>query len=341
MKSEGGGGSEEEEKAWWNGWVLRRYTPLWIAAIAMVVAFRLYETFSGLGYTLFSVAVAAPAILFPLLFPPVKFRHLPLSRRYSIQTNLWVGILSYIGNHFHTHYFYQVKSFSFLLCLPSVFDFLAPLSFHLMSLNFFIHFLPSFKVLGCRYTVPTDGLWSINDVPLCMYFLTHAYFMTYHVAVDSFLRWVKKKVQGGSGLGKRGERKQPRVGEGESLAWAFGRVLLTCALAYITALMETLTISAFPHYTYPSLTHMLTVGSAFYMLFLSVSFSMFPRVGGEGGKGGVWQVCVEALATAMMIFILYDLWRMAIPSLPPPDIDERLRADCSGCRYHVPYAQAR
>ena len=55
------------------------------------------------------------------------------------QANVWIAVISYVGNYFWTHYFYNL--------------------------------------LGASYTFKA---WRINNVPIALFFCTHAYFCFYH-----------------------------------------------------------------------------------------------------------------------------------------------------------------
>ena len=54
------------------------------------------------------VATALPCVLLPWLLEPRSEAAKPLARRFWIKANLWIAILSFIGNYLWTHYFYQV-----------------------------------------------------------------------------------------------------------------------------------------------------------------------------------------------------------------------------------------
>ena len=94
-----------------------------------------------------------------------------------------------------------------------------------------------YNVLQARYTVPT-GPFVLNGVPLVMYLMTHAYFCSYYTL--SF--WLMRRL-------------------GYGALSVPGKGALVVAMSYTTALLETWSISAFPHYTYPDFSKMLTIGS--------------------------------------------------------------------------------
>ena len=121
--------------------------------LAVIVKTRWYEAFGPHDYVGVGVAFVLPLLLLPLLLMPNKEKALPLHRRYIVKANVYIAILSYIGNHFYTHYFYNV--------------------------------------LGVRYTGPLAEGVHINRVPLSMFLLTHVYFLTYHILIGPFLRVVR------------------------------------------------------------------------------------------------------------------------------------------------------
>ena len=46
------------------------YSPVWMGAVACVVALGLFHHFSALGYVVFGAALALPCIAAPLFLPP-------------------------------------------------------------------------------------------------------------------------------------------------------------------------------------------------------------------------------------------------------------------------------
>ena len=133
------------------------YTPVWILCMIAIVWTRWYETFGPHEYIGVGVAMVIPILLLPLLF---KEESVPFCSRYIVKANVYIAILSYIGNHFYTHYFYNV--------------------------------------LGMRYTGPLAEGIHINSVPLSMFLMTHVYFMSYHVSVSLILRVVRGATTGGN-----------------------------------------------------------------------------------------------------------------------------------------------
>lgn len=157
---------------------------------------------------------------------------------------------------------------------------------------FFTHYF--YSLLGVRYSVPVDG-WELNGVPICMYLLAHPYFVSYHVLASIALR-------------------RARASYGP-----MGELAAVPALSYFTAVLETWSIEAFPHYNYPDRDAMLKLGSLFYALFFVVSYPMYARIDGAATammpttpRWGLWRTVCHGLATSMLIFIGMDLWRLAV-----------------------------
>lgn len=128
------------------------FTPIWIIIMFFIVKFNLYESFSANDYLSFSVCLMLPQWCLPFFMATAEEKKIPLLERYSTKANIWIGIVSYLGNHFFTHYFYTI--------------------------------------LGVRYTGPLAEGVQINHVPLSMYFMTHVYFMSYHTMGTALLRIV-------------------------------------------------------------------------------------------------------------------------------------------------------
>lgn len=131
------------------------YSTIWISFLAIVVFFKWYEFFTPSDYLMVGLGLALPYVVGPLVLARGEERRLPLTQRYIMKANLFVAILSYIGNHFYTHYF--------------------------------------FNVLGVRYTGPlAQGMgFEINKVPISMFLMTHVYFMSYHILITPLIRTLK------------------------------------------------------------------------------------------------------------------------------------------------------
>ena len=241
-----------------------KYSAVWILSVGVVIASRAYEWWGRWGYIVYCGACAAPYVVTPLL-RPLKGDRTPAGAS-SIAT--W----------------YILKANAWI----AVFSFIGN--------YWYTHYF--YGVLKANYTFDAHRL---NDVPISMYLMTHAYFMFYHALTNCALRFVKNKY------------------EDDAARWVF-----TCALvavmAYTTAFMESLTICGFPYYTFADRDKAYTLGSAFYGIYFLVSFPMFLRVdedvvgGGKrgGGKGRTthWTTFWEAMGSGMAVLCLLDFVRV-------------------------------
>jgi len=158
-----------------------------------------------------------------------------------------------------------------------------------------------YSVLKATYSMPSTRL---NNVPIAMFFATMFYFSSYHVFSNSMLRKIKTSFEPGM---KR-------------------RILYLSTvfvLSYLTAFMETLTISSFPYYSFEDRNMAYTVGSAFYGIYFLVSFPAFLEFDrdvdmdiGAADAGAVrkkvtcWETIVESCGYGMMIMCLLDFVRL-------------------------------
>jgi cycloeucalenol cycloisomerase len=157
-----------------------------------------------------------------------------------------------------------------------------------------------YSVLHAKYTMPAHRL---NNVPLALYFATHFYFSTYHVFSNLLLRKVVTTYESG-------------------IARKCLYIAVVGTFAYFTAFMETLTISAYPHYSFEDRNMAYTVGSAFYGIYFIVSFPAFfvfdrdididnnDEKSKEKKTTTAWDTIVSSCGYGMVIMILLDAVRL-------------------------------
>ncbi|XP_002992397.2 cycloeucalenol cycloisomerase [Selaginella moellendorffii] len=159
---------------------------------------------------------------------------------------------------------------------------------------FWTHYF--YTVLGATYTFPS---WRLNHVPLVTFFLTHAYFLFYHMVSDFTLRRLRHALKGSNRV----------FSWGCQALWIFG-------LSYLTAFMEAVTISNFPYYDMVDRDAFYRIGSLFYAIYFFVSFPMFIRL--DENPRSRWtlsQTAIDSLAAAMIVTILLDLWRIGLGAI--------------------------
>lgn len=240
------------------------YSPIWIVFVAIVMLTGMYRGWSDPGYMLFGLGVAAPLFLVPYLNPSPEDANRPVWDTTWFRFNLWIAILVFFGSYVGTHYF--------------------------------------FDIVGMRYGFPTG--WNLQaelvgrsegSVPLFLYPLTQAYFVTYHVVMTVILRWLSTRFS----LGR------------------VARALVIAALAYVVAFAETffMAIPALADvFEYADRGRMLAWGSMFYGTYFIVSLPVFARID-EERPWSLWWVIGSALAVSMAVFFLLDFWAKCLGPL--------------------------
>ena len=165
----------------------------------------------GLGASL-------PCVILPWLLEHKADRSKPWSQKYWVKANIWIAIFSFIGNYFWTHYFYTVLGAEYTFPSWRLNEVL------LQSVTFFC---------SAPTQYPSEAPCMVLQVPITLYFMTHAYFCFYHALSNVVLRRTAHAVQ-----------QSPRICQWLTLA------TVVFVLAYITALMETVTIAHFPYYRF-------------------------------------------------------------------------------------------
>jgi cycloeucalenol cycloisomerase len=255
--------SEQPSKAAAERFVLL-YSPIWMALVGAVMLGGLYRGWSDPAYMVFGLAAGAPLIAVPWLWPAAADRELRFWQTSWFRMNLWVAILVGFGSYFGTEYF--------------------------------------FDVLGMRYEFPTR--WNLDaalvgsgrdQVPLFLYPLTQAYFMTYHVGMTVLYRRLRARF---------------------ALGWP-ARAALLFVLAYVVAFAETffMAIPALQDvFSYPDRGRMLLIGSLFYASYFVISLPVFAEID-EDRPWTLGRTIGSALAVSMGVLILLDGWTLVFGRL--------------------------
>ena len=157
-----------------------------------------------------------------------------------------------------------------------------------------------YSVLKAQYTFPS---WDFNGVPIAMFFATHFYFTFYHALSNMVIRKVLTSYE-------------------YTHSRTMFLISVVVLMSYITAYMETLTISGFTCYTFQDRSMVYALGSAFYGIYFIVSFPMFYRL---DSKTSLFQCAMESLATGMMVLLLLDFVRVFVVG---EDLTIRLLRPC-------------
>jgi cycloeucalenol cycloisomerase len=253
--------SERPDKAWGERWFLVT-TPIWIAAVAVVLLTGWLRAWTDAGYLAFSCFAAAPAAIGPLA--TARGRDFAGGVPYWVKLNLYAGILVFFGTYVGTHYF--------------------------------------FDLMGMRYAFPSRWTFealhvgeSGERVPSFMYPLTQAYFVTYFTVLVVAYRKVTTAF---------------RLG-------ALARAAVVLVLAYSIAFAETFFMATdllSDLFWYEKKDKMLALGSFGYAAYFVVGLPLARGID-EPERTPVAEVVVRALAAAMAIFFLLELWARAIGRL--------------------------
>ncbi|QDZ22132.1 cycloeucalenol cycloisomerase [Chloropicon primus] len=153
-----------------------------------------------------------------------------------------------------------------------------------------------YRVLKARYTFEA---FRLNDVPLCLYLMTHAYFMFYHALSNFVIRWIRDTYAAN--------------GFRHFFEWS-----VIASMSYTTAFGEALTICAFPYYSFEDRNQAYVLGSAFYGIYFLVSYPMFFQVDENAKKAiksshySIQDTIVSALAASMAVLCLLDFVRLSM-----------------------------
>ena len=263
--------SADPGQAWAERFFLL-YSPVWIALVAWALLSGAVLTWDDPAYLGFGVLVGAPPVVVPALLHRrvPALRATPWHQSYWFKFNLWIFLFVFVGTYFLTHYF--------------------------------------FDVLGMRYAFPTHysgGAALVGrtraEIPLFMYPLTQAYFVTYHVALLVALR----RVRGLLGVPERA----PSNMSNKTLSWArrLAVAVVMVALAYAVAFAETFFMASdaiAAYFSYADKPRMLTYGSLFYACYFLVSLPLLARLGARTSPG---QAALSSLAAGMLVFFILDL----------------------------------
>lgn len=249
--------SPNPDKSWVEKFFLA-YSPVWMLIMLVAMVMDWDQSFSDAGLLVLSLVVALPIFIVPMLMAG-KFSHKPWHQSYWFKANVYLASFSFFGNYFGSEYF--------------------------------------FDVLGMVYNFPsaTTSLDAAlvgsgeQPVPLIMYFLTHAYFMTYHATANIALRRLKNlNLPGGIAL--------------------FG--LFVFVIGYAWAWMETRAMAnplMAGNFYYEKMDIMLAYGSSIYALYFLASFPIYYFIDEYKDKRwSIWQVVAASLSASMLTFYLLD-----------------------------------
>lgn len=232
-------------------------SPLWILPVAWVMLTDRLATWTDTDLVLFCTLVALPSFLVPALALPRSTQKWP----YWLKLHMWVGVVVFFGSYLGTHYF--------------------------------------FEFMGMRYTFGRVD-WTFDSalgrsgqhVPIFLYPLTQAYFMTYFVILMMAERIL---------LGLLPQCVSRSI---------IGRASIILVLSYALAFLETLAMAVdimAPYFAYRDRHRMLMLGSWAYASYFVVGLPMVRRID-KDGEWGLDRVVLEAAGSCMGVFVLLEAW---------------------------------
>ena len=266
----------------WTEKFLVYYSIIWITIFAIVIVTTAWIYFGPWEYLYLGLLISVPCFVAPYFLEPQSI--------YSDYTSIPV---------WYQRYWFKANVWIFI--------------FGFIGNYFWTHYF--YSMLRAIYTLTAHR---INNVPICMFLYTHAYFCTYHVITTILLRrwWTSLAYY-----------KCP--------TWLrpLGSSMLIFVMSYVTAFMEAFTIQNFPYYAIEDREFMYTVGCIIYGLYFIVSFPMFYRldepideittstIKKDNNKLSIiiksipnnftlQQTIFDSLAAGMLVTILLELWRL-------------------------------
>lgn len=232
-------------------------TPLWIVPVAWVMLTDRLAIWEDAQLLVFCTLVAAPSVFVPAMALPRSTQQWP----YWLKLNVWVAIVVFFGTYFGTHYF---------------FDF--------MKMRYTFG--------GVKWTFDSPLGRSGQHVPIFMYPLTHAYFMTYYVvlmmaeriSLDLLPHHLSKSV--------------------------ITRAVITLVLSYALAFLETFAMAVdimAPYFAYRDRHRMLMLGSWGYASYFVVGLPMVRCIDADG-EWSMGRVVLQAAGSCMGILVLLEVW---------------------------------
>lgn len=249
--------SENPSKAWGEKFFLI-YSPIWMAVIVLLIGFGITDRVGEWGFLAVGLAVAAPLVVVPAVIRDEASLGRSWYQTYWFKANLYIAIFSFAANYFGSEYFFDV--------LGMVYD------YPMIELNF-------------DATLVGSGE---QRVPVLMYLLTQAYFITYHTTAIIVLRRLRTS----------------RLPVGTML-WP----VLVVVIAYFWAWMETRAMAnpmIASQFYYKDMARMLTYGSLFYSLYFIASFPIFYNLDEKRDTNWSLTITAGAACTAglIMLFLL-------------------------------------
>ncbi len=263
LQSTGGGPhwfSTNPSKAWGEKFFLI-YSPIWMTGMGVVMASGLTKTIGDVGFMIIALSVALPLVVIPALIRDETALGRRWYQTYWFKANVYIAVFSFVANYFGSEYF--------------------------------------FDILGMVYNYPSVHLnldaalvgSGEQRVPVVMYLLTQAYFLTYHSSANVVLRRIRTS------------------------SLPFVRLLfplLLVVVAYFWAWMETKSMAnplIADQFYYKDMGRMLAYGSLVYGFYFFASFPIFHFLDEARDSRWTLRITIAAACTASVgMLLLLDFW---------------------------------
>jgi cycloeucalenol cycloisomerase len=250
--------SDNPDRAWTEKFFLL-YSPIWMLFMAIMMVTGWDKSFSDSALLLHSLLVATPLLLIPALLRSGQNPNDSWLNSYWLKANLYMILFSVFGNYVGSEYFFDV-------------------------LGMVYHYPNASSTLDAAIVGQGE-----QQVPLIMYFYTHAYFITYHTtAVMVLRRFMTSQLP--------------------------ARILLFLPMSFLVgycwawietkAMANPLMASSF---YYSDMNAMLTYGSFIYATYFIVSFPIFYFLDEPPQqRWNLTKTASAALSASMLVFYLLD-----------------------------------
>lgn len=152
---------------------------IWMSIMGYIVYTRIFDTFTANSYMYVGLIVGLPPIILPILLPQyLENKKLPLLQRYSTKSNLFIFILSFIGNYLWTHYFYSVLGCSYTFPAHRLNN--VPFALYLITISYFhTYHLLSNVLLRISYRSTSHKSIYIQHIAAMLIIFILSYFLAF------------------------------------------------------------------------------------------------------------------------------------------------------------------
>jgi cycloeucalenol cycloisomerase len=133
-------------KRWSERFVLL-YSPVWIAAVALLTVTRAFARFGDPGHLAMGVALAAPIALMPRLSPE---RDRPFAARHATRFALWIWLFSFLQCYFGSWLFFDVLGMEYHFPVHWIWN-ETPLFLDFMTVAYFATYYVAMSLVWRRF----------------------------------------------------------------------------------------------------------------------------------------------------------------------------------------------